>query len=93
MGGESGQDGTEAAMKKRLLGIAILALGLTTVGCATRGYRRYGPPPPHHRREVVVHVHKDRVWVPGHYRWDGHRYKWVKGRWVRAPRRGHTRIR
>lgn len=82
-------------MKKRLLGIAVLALGLTTVGCATRGYRRYGPPPPPPppREAVIGHAHDGRVWVPGHYRWDGRRYKWVKGRWARVPRGGYIRIR
>jgi hypothetical protein len=28
------------------------------------------------------------VWIPGYYRWDGRRYVWVGGRYVRPPRPG-----
>jgi hypothetical protein len=72
---------------KRLFGIGILALGLTAgVGCAAHRYGHYGPPPP--RAAIVVHGQAGRVWVPGYYRWTGHRYRWVEGRWMRPPRPG-----
>jgi hypothetical protein len=29
--------------------------------------------------------HHGYVWRPGYHRWDGHRYVWVGGRWVRPP--------
>jgi hypothetical protein len=28
------------------------------------------------------------VWIDGYYRWDGHGYVWVPGRWVHPPRVG-----
>ncbi|MCL5745592.1 MAG: YXWGXW repeat-containing protein [Acidobacteria bacterium] len=74
---------------KRLFGIAAIALALLTMeACAGRGYRRFGPRPPHPpRREAMMERYDSgRVWVPGHYRWNGHRQEWVEGRWVRAPR-------
>ena len=27
------------------------------------------------------------VWRPGYHHWNGHRYVWVRGRWVRPPYR------
>ena len=75
---------------KRVLGIGIFALALTTTaGCAARGFARFGPaPPPPPRGVMVMHAHAGLVWVPGHYRWTGHRYRRVQGRWVRPPRPG-----
>ncbi|MDI3261352.1 YXWGXW repeat-containing protein [Aerosticca soli] len=35
---------------------------------------RYAPPPPPRRGYV---------WVPGYWRWEGHRHVWVEGYWVR----------
>jgi len=32
----------------------------------------YGPPP-----------HEGWVWIDGYHRWNGHRYVWVHGHWVR----------
>ncbi len=72
---------------KKLFGIGMIALALTSAGCAARGYYgRYGPPPP--RAAVVVEAHAGRVWIPGYYRWTGHRDRWVEGRWIRPPRPG-----
>ena len=78
---------------KRLLGIATVALALsTTVGCAARGYGRFGPPPPPPppREAMVGRSHAGRVWIPGYYRWTGRGYRWVQGRWVRPPRNGQV---
>jgi len=72
---------------KKLLGIGVMALALsTTVGCAVRGFAHYGPPPP--RGVVVAHSREGRVWIPGYNRWTGHRYRRVEGRWVKPPRHG-----
>ena len=72
---------------KRLLGILIFALALSTmVGCAARGYGRFGPP----RGAMVERSQAGRVWVAGYYRWTGNRYRWVEGRWMRPPRRGQV---
>ncbi len=78
---------------KRLFGIVIFALSLsTTVGCAARGFARFGPPPPPPppREAMVGHFHAGRVWVPPYYRWTGHRHVWVAGRWVKPPRHGQV---
>ena len=69
---------------KRFFGIVVFALTLSTmVGCAARGYGRFGPssPPPPRREAMVERHHARRVWVPGHYRWTGHRHVWVGGHW------------
>ena len=78
---------------KRLFGIGVIALALsTTVGCAMRGYGRFGPPPPPPppREAMVGRSHAGRVWVPGYHRWTGHGYRWVEGRWVKPPRHGQV---
>jgi hypothetical protein len=75
---------------KRLFGIGVIALALLTMdACAARGFRRFGPPPPRPpRREAMMDRYDSgRVWEAGHYRWTGHRYRWVDGRWVKLPRR------
>src|SRR5262249_2844343 len=33
------------------------------------------------------HHHRGYVWRSGYYRWDGHRYYWVRGSWGRPPYR------
>lgn len=48
-----------------------------------RHMHRPPPPPPRYER------HRPRVghaWVGGHWRWQGHRYVWIPGHWVKAPR-------
>ncbi len=76
---------------KKLFGIVTFALMLsTTVGCAVRGYGRYGPPPRPLRGAVVERSRGGLVWIPGYYRWTGHRDRWVEGRWVKPPRRGQV---
>ena len=48
------------------------------------------PPPP--RVEVVPVLPHERVerefWHPGHWRWNGHEYVWIAGRYVDRPRTG-----
>jgi len=76
---------------KRLIEPGVVALALATaVGCAARGYARFAPPPPPPppREAMMYRPQGALVWVPGYYRWDGHRYKWVRGRWVKPPRHG-----
>ena len=29
---------------------------------------------------------KEAVWMPGYWRWNGHKYVWVSGRWEAKPR-------
>jgi hypothetical protein len=54
-------------------------------GADTRIYLGTAPPRP------IVEVHRGEhpgyAWHDGYYRWSGHRYVWVRGRWVRPPYR------
>ncbi len=50
----------------------------------TRVYVKIAPPKPKRVTVVKVHPHRRAVWVPGHWRWTGHRYVWVHGRWIKA---------
>jgi hypothetical protein len=78
---------------KRMFGIIAFALALSPMaGCAARGYHRFGPPPPPPppREAMVGRFHAGRVWIPGHYRWTGHRYRWVQGRWAKPPHHGQV---
>src|SRR5437764_2441180 len=82
-------------MKRLLLAVPVLAAALTAVGCAAgyRGYSGYGggygyvrvaPPPP--RAEVYGYAPgPGYVWAPGYWAWDGGRYHWRSGSWVRRP--------
>jgi hypothetical protein len=45
------------------------------------------PPPP--RVVVAPRPRGGYVWVPGYWRWNGHRHIWVKGHWVRERRGWH----
>ena len=46
-------------------------------------YVRVGPPAPIHQVRPVRRP--GFVWQNGFYRWDGRRYRWVDGRFVRPP--------
>ena len=44
------------------------------------------PPPPTVEANVAsVSPGSEYVWVQGYYNWDGARYQWVPGSWVRTP--------
>jgi len=52
---------------------------------------RVAPPPL--RREVIIAAPGPRerfAWIEGYYRWDGHDYDWVPGRWIERPGRYHA---
>lgn len=34
----------------------------------------------------------EHVWVAGHYQWEGHAYRWEKGRYERRPRPAATYV-
>ena len=71
---------------KRLLSIGIFALALTAGSAnAVEIYVRFGPPRPP-REVMMVRPGPGYVWVPGNYRWNGHRHKWRKGYWAMPPR-------
>lgn len=76
-------------MKKLILGAFFALVMAAGTGNAAEIYFRFGPPPPPPpppREVIVVRPTPRHVWVDGYYRWDGHKYKWHRGRWVVPPR-------
>jgi hypothetical protein len=65
----------------------LLAVSMTPAALMAQVVVRIAPPAP----IVEVHDHPPHagwVWEDGYHRWDGHRYVWVKGRWVKPPHPG-----
>jgi hypothetical protein len=46
-----------------------------------------GAPPAPVREAAGRPPHRGYVWNDGYYRWEGRRYMWTPGRWVRPPHR------
>jgi hypothetical protein len=67
-----------------LLGVVLLG---GAIGVA-QTVIRVAPPPPVRVGVVGVAPHPGYVWVGGYQSWNGTRYVWVNGRWVRPPRAG-----
>jgi hypothetical protein len=68
----------------RAAGAGVLALAALagTAQAATSVYVQIAPPAP--LVEAVPIAPPGRVWVPGHYEWNGHRYHWTRGYFVAA---------
>jgi WXXGXW repeat (2 copies) len=96
---ETEKEKENKAMKKFLMAalvasMLIPAASFAQVGVVVRVHppapivEHYGPPP-----------HRGWVWAGGYHRWDGARYVWVPGQWMRPPRphavwvQGHWRSR
>lgn len=66
--------------------LAVLAVaGAALAGgaqAATSVYVQIAPPAP--IIETVPVAPPGRIWVPGHYEWNGHRYHWMRGYFVAA---------
>jgi hypothetical protein len=75
------------SVKERIL-IAICGIGLGLGVANAQVIVHAGPPPPIIVERPGPPLHAGWVWVPGHYRWYGGRYVWVRGSWVNPPRRG-----
>jgi len=43
------------------------------------------PPPPPRPEHLPPKPDDDAVWVDGEWDWDGTRYRWVRGSWVKPP--------
>ena len=72
-------------MFRRGLATCIFIGMLAGSAAAADVYVRVGPPRP----EVEAPPPRPGVgfvWTPGYHRWDGGRYVWVPGAWVRPPR-------
>lgn len=71
-------------MKKLILaGLCGLILSIGTANAQV--VVRIGPPAPIVERPGPP-PRTGFVWVGGYHRWNGQRYVWVPGRWVRPPR-------
>jgi hypothetical protein len=73
---------------KRTLLFAVVLLGSTLAGCATRGgvYVAMGPPPPPRYGVLGVAPGPRYVWTDGFWDWRGGSWRWVDGRWMVPPR-------
>ena len=74
------------SVKKTALSL-LLAICLVPAAVMAQVVVRVAPPAP----IVEVHDHPPHegwVWIDGYHRWDGHRYVWVHGHWVRPPHPG-----
>lgn len=82
-------------MNLRIMGTAI-ALALGTFGTTGLAWAdRYvdievnsAPPPPPARIEVAPAPREGYIYAPGHYGWDGTRYVWMEGEYIK-DRPGH----
>jgi hypothetical protein len=69
--------------KKLLLSLMLLpAMAMAEISVDLR----FGAPPPPPRRVVVAAPGPGYLWTEGYYRFDGARYLWMPGRWMRPPR-------
>lgn len=87
------------AMRALLLLFALLLLALAASGCGPsyvegRYVTTVSTEPPAPYVEVVSPAPTPKhVWVDGYWWWDGRRYVWVRGHWVRPPRAGYVWVR
>jgi hypothetical protein len=71
---------TRTALCGALLLAGVIGVAQTVVHMA--------PPPPVRVGVVGVAPGSGYVWIGGYQSWNGTRYVWVAGRWVRPPRAG-----
>jgi hypothetical protein len=62
-------------------------LPLLLVSCAGTRYVP-APPPAPLAQTVPPRPGGDRVWIEGHWTWNGRRYVWVNGRWAPGDHEG-----
>jgi hypothetical protein len=84
---------------RAIFSIALFAAGLVSgLPALAQGYPAPPPPPgvyvPSAPPPVQVEVVPPppayaAAWQAGHWRWDGRRYVWARGRYVRIPRARH----
>lgn len=72
---------------KKLLIAAMFAASLGSIAAPAIAATeiivvRKAPPAPRH--EVMPAARHGYVWTPGYWNWTGHRYAWVKGKYVKA---------
>lgn len=75
---------TNSVKKYILSALLVLCMAPAAVMAQAGVVVRTAPPAP----IVETHdrpPHRGWVWIDGYHRWNGHRYVWVRGRWVRPP--------
>jgi hypothetical protein len=75
----------------RLVAFSLLVFGLPILisqRTLAQPVVRVAPPPPVRVGVVGKPPGIGYVWIEGYQRWDGKKYLWVSGRWVRPPRAG-----
>ncbi len=68
------------------IALAFAAAALPPSVCRAQDVRATPPPPVVERPYQAPG--RGLVWIPGYQRWEGSRFVWVPGRWVRPPRPG-----
>jgi hypothetical protein len=68
-------------MKKTLIGL-LFASGLSAIALSAQA-DYYVVQPPIRYEPAPTYVPPGQHWQAGHWRWDGYRYVWVEGHWVR----------
>jgi hypothetical protein len=71
-------------MKKLLFSALFASALMMPMANAADVVVRVGPPRPP-REVIVARPGPGYVWTPGYYRWEGARYAWVPGAWMRPP--------
>lgn len=77
--------------RKGLIACAIATMLTAGIGAARVGVYVATPPPAPRIERMSRRPGPGFVWTPGFYSWNGRRYVWVGGRWMRPPR-GRTRF-
>jgi len=78
-------------MTRAALSAALLLAGLSAgLPASAQGYPPGAvivpmAPPPVRVEAVPPPPPWAAVWEPGHWRWDGHGYRWVRGHYIRRP--------
>jgi hypothetical protein len=74
-------------MLAKVVPVAVLAASTILCGCVVEERVAYVhfPPPPEAAEVVAVAPTPDRVYIRGHWEWEGSRYVWVGSRYIRRP--------
>ena len=72
-----------------ILAATAAGLALPTTAGAQSVTLNFGPPPPPPYARPMPPPRRGYIWADGHYRWNGRRYVWQEGTWVRARRGRH----
>lgn len=77
-------DKTEGQMVRKVLIAALIAASLGSVSLPVAAAVYVQVAPPAARVEAVPAPRHGYIWAPGYWDWNGRRYNWVSGNWVRT---------